>query len=205
MSTNYDERDGEDLAGKSVAAAAIRQNGVIYTGVHHHQIIHQIVTVTGIKPCTGEQGFIDDKGNFLTREQAAQLALKSGQLKQPRYPNDPNPQLFSEDLWNLPGMNDDPQANKVLIDAKELTELRRDKERLKQQTITVGYIADDLINDFEYLANELLPGLNYDLEVNTPFFHQLNISGQTKGQRLQSAIRAIRERKATRLQPEEKT
>ena len=44
---------------------------------------------------SGEQGFVDDKGNFLNRVQAGQEAVGSGQLEKLPRP----PRLFSEDLW----------------------------------------------------------------------------------------------------------
>jgi hypothetical protein len=44
---------------------------------------------------TGEQGFVDEHGNFLNRVKAGLEAMGSGQLEKLPRP----PRLFSEDLW----------------------------------------------------------------------------------------------------------
>lgn len=45
-----------------------------------------------------EEGFIDNLGNYLTREEAFELAKANGQLKMTRvYPE--NCALYSEDIW----------------------------------------------------------------------------------------------------------
>lgn len=60
----------------------------------HHDVIRQIGGIYG----PDVQGFLTDKGHFLTREQAFVHAQFHGQVK--RGPNDYNgDQLFSEDLW----------------------------------------------------------------------------------------------------------
>jgi len=83
-----------------ITAAAIKQNGCVYSGIpfkeRHHDVIRQIVSVTKIKPVTGEQGFLDDNGNFLDRKKAAIHALSCGQIKELKYNST---ELFSEDLW----------------------------------------------------------------------------------------------------------
>jgi hypothetical protein len=40
----------------------------------------------------GEQGFVTDSGEFVTREEAARIAFECGQIKEPKK------KLFSEDL-----------------------------------------------------------------------------------------------------------
>ncbi|MBV6304882.1 hypothetical protein KVP10_08280 [Candidimonas humi] len=59
----------------------------------HHDIIRSMGGIHG--PDT--QGFLDDQGNFLTREEALQVALDAGQVKDPA--NIRAGRLFSEDLW----------------------------------------------------------------------------------------------------------
>ena len=72
-----------------IIKAAIIKDGVIYTGKRHHNILF---AAKGALKC-GEQGFITDKGEFVNREKAAQIAYECGQI-----PN-PKSELFSEDLY----------------------------------------------------------------------------------------------------------
>lgn len=89
-----------------ITAAAIIQNGVLYSGIpfkdRHHNVIRIIVDTAHIKPVTGEQGFIDEKGWFYDREEAAKHAIECGQVETGKakirhifngY------ELYSEDLW----------------------------------------------------------------------------------------------------------
>jgi len=61
----------------------------------HHDLIHMLAGMGHATPITGEQGFIDDQAGFVTREEAAHIALAQGQVTQLHAP----PSLFSEDLW----------------------------------------------------------------------------------------------------------
>ena len=62
----------------------------------HHHIIRVMVDALEIEPpIRGRQGFLDNRGNFLSRKAAADLALKTGQCVKLDSP----PRLFSEDLW----------------------------------------------------------------------------------------------------------
>lgn len=63
-----------------IVASAIRLNGVVYTGHRHHNIIRYLAELGFSTPIGGEQGFIDDHGNFLSRNEAGDLALASGQI-----------------------------------------------------------------------------------------------------------------------------
>ncbi len=80
-----------------IVASAIRYNGIVYTGRRHHNIIYEMVTKYLIRKPTidNEQGFVDEKGNYLTRLEGAHLALTSGQIEKLSWP----PNLYSEDLW----------------------------------------------------------------------------------------------------------
>ena len=76
-------------------------NLVMYPPYHHGDILHEYFLMTG-KRLFGEQGFIDSKENFHSRESAAQLALEAGQVQVGRanVRHEFNGrQLFSEDLW----------------------------------------------------------------------------------------------------------
>jgi hypothetical protein len=62
----------------------------------HHHIIYKIAFETGDR-IEGEQGFLDDQGNYLNRVQALKHALECGQHKNP---DDIRAgRLFSEDVW----------------------------------------------------------------------------------------------------------
>lgn len=63
----------------------------------HHHVIKAMVESGYSKPIKGIQGFIDDQMNFLTREEAFELANKNGQYN--RTDNCNLYKLFSEDLW----------------------------------------------------------------------------------------------------------
>lgn len=63
-----------------IVASAIQLDGVTYTGLRHHQIIGYLADAGFPTPIAGEQGFIDNTGRFLSRKEAATLALKSGQV-----------------------------------------------------------------------------------------------------------------------------
>lgn len=88
-----------------IASAAILYKGVIHSMPRpnrHHNILwayspdeksgHITSTLT-----KGEQGFIDERGNFLNRKDAAEIAAFWEQLKTGRLIASPN--LFSEDMW----------------------------------------------------------------------------------------------------------
>lgn len=81
-----------------IKCAAIRKNGIVYTGRRHHNIINRDnypeLPFGYFK--NGEQGFVDDNGIFLTREEAAKHALECGQISKLKFSQT---QLFSEDLY----------------------------------------------------------------------------------------------------------
>jgi hypothetical protein len=79
-----------------ITAAAIRHDGKVYTGRRHCQIIRDIVASTSTKRVLGEQGFVLEDGRFVNREDAAFIALASGQIKELKFNTT---KLFSEDLW----------------------------------------------------------------------------------------------------------
>lgn len=84
-----------------VTHVAIRFRGVVYalpSPSRHHHVIRKIVDETGADTVDNdEQGFLDESGRFLSREQALTSARLHGQVKDL---NDIRAgQLFSEDLW----------------------------------------------------------------------------------------------------------
>jgi hypothetical protein len=64
----------------------------------HHHIIHQIYLETGETVDDMVQGFLDDGGNFLDREQAMTHAIACQQLL-PRPKMRIDEWLYSEDVW----------------------------------------------------------------------------------------------------------
>ena len=68
-----------------IVAAAIRQDGKIYTGKRHAEIIHKMAETLPI-PIKGEQGFIDDLGNFLDRHAAGEHAIACNQIGTMHWP-----------------------------------------------------------------------------------------------------------------------
>ncbi len=77
--------EGSDLQQRIVCAANRREGNIIVAGARHfddvmRSQIRQMVTVLP-KPWTGwEQGFIDNFGDFLTREEAWPIAEAAGQV-----------------------------------------------------------------------------------------------------------------------------
>jgi hypothetical protein len=59
----------------------------------HHHVIRHIAGTTDVDHVDGEQGFLDDAGNFLNRAAAAKHAFACGQIKGEKKG------LFSEDVW----------------------------------------------------------------------------------------------------------
>ncbi len=55
-------------------SAAIRFNNKIYTGKSHYSIMQEILKEfpTAKYPIPDDQGFVDDKGNYLRREHVAE-------------------------------------------------------------------------------------------------------------------------------------
>lgn len=83
-----------------VCAANRRKDGLIVCGARHYDpIMRAMMAATGGRDAwiSSEQGFIDAKGKFLTREEAHTLAKENGQIKY-RCGGDEDI-LFSENLY----------------------------------------------------------------------------------------------------------
>ena len=70
--------------------SAILKENLIYLGKRHSDIFS---TYNNINLRGGIQGFIDKRGFFYDRKEAATYAFKEGQIKEEKEI------LFSEDLW----------------------------------------------------------------------------------------------------------
>ena len=78
-----------------IRQAAILQDGIIWAGKSHDEIIHTICKQTGKFNPRSPQGFITESGRFVDRKEAAKIALECGQIKRLWYWKD---QLDSADL-----------------------------------------------------------------------------------------------------------
>lgn len=79
-----------------IVAAAIKREGVVFTGAHHHQIIRYMCKTLDIDAVVNApQGFVTSENRFVSRVEAAVIAFKAGQTKR-TYDG-----LCSEQLWNL--------------------------------------------------------------------------------------------------------
>jgi hypothetical protein len=70
--------------------------GIVFCGWRHSNCIHQKVAITGLRDSESgenEQGFLTNINRFVGREEAAQIAFDSGQIKQHTIT------LYSEDLY----------------------------------------------------------------------------------------------------------
>lgn len=78
-----------------IKEAAILQEGKVYTGRRHNEIIHELVNRFGYAPpIKGAQGFVTEDGRFLDRVEAGKEAIRCGQIDKLRRP----PKLYSEEL-----------------------------------------------------------------------------------------------------------
>lgn len=79
-----------------IKSAAILKNGQILIGRCHSDIIHQYYPTMGkFRSDRDIQGFVDENNRFLTREEAAKIALECKQIKKLKYSKT---ELYSEDL-----------------------------------------------------------------------------------------------------------
>lgn len=80
-----------------VCAANRYPDGTIVCGVRHFDMLmHNVLAKLEMEPGKEEQGFVDYKGQFLTREEARVIAFQNGQIEHVSiHPT----RLFSEDLY----------------------------------------------------------------------------------------------------------
>ncbi len=67
-----------------IKLAAIKlENGTVLTGLRHDRIFRKAKEdgLNRLEVIRGEQGFVDDKGNFLNRQDAAKHALECKQVE----------------------------------------------------------------------------------------------------------------------------
>ena len=92
--------ESETMTQKRIVCSAIRVNGRIICGVRHFDRIMQdtlaLIPVANNSDVV-EQGFVDQHGDFLTREEAHDIAAKAGQILH-RCGGDKG-KLYSENLY----------------------------------------------------------------------------------------------------------
>lgn len=82
-----------------VCAACISDKGVMVIGPRHwDMVMHELNKSVGINAHTAEQGFIDQRGVFLSREEAFEVATAAGQIRH-KSGNPNSKKLFSEDIY----------------------------------------------------------------------------------------------------------
>lgn len=79
-----------------VNAAIKYPDGEIVVSKRHYKIIALQAKLGKNSKDDCIQGFVDSKGNFLTREEAREIALDNGQLNKKH-----EGELYSEDLWPI--------------------------------------------------------------------------------------------------------
>lgn len=75
------------------------KQGVVMSGWRHLNCIYQMVAITGLRLAQVgeyEEGFLTNKNRFVTREEAAKIALSCNQINSLKYNKT---QLYSEDLY----------------------------------------------------------------------------------------------------------
>lgn len=89
-----------DRSQRRVVCAAIRDTlGRIITSARHYDpLMHELIPWVGGDWKLAEQGFIDQWGKFMTREEAFEVATAGGQILK-KTGNPDSKELFSEDLY----------------------------------------------------------------------------------------------------------
>ncbi len=83
-----------------IKTAAAKHKGIVYSVARpgrHDAVLAKVYAELNLSGgfCCDEQGFITNNGRFVSRLEAAKIALESGQIKYLKWP----PNLYSEDLW----------------------------------------------------------------------------------------------------------
>lgn len=82
-----------------VVCAANRYGDLIVCGARHFDMVMRAqIKAANIERSVPEQGFIDQWGVFMDREEALLVATAAGQINV-RRPKSPGNELFSEDLY----------------------------------------------------------------------------------------------------------
>lgn len=100
---DYWKESGIEKPQQVVVCAACKHGDKVICGARHWDGVMraQFAASHGkdAKPIGWDEGFIDQFGDYLTREEAVEIADKAGQLNQRREKGWPEHMLFSEDLY----------------------------------------------------------------------------------------------------------
>lgn len=81
-----------------IEAAAVRVGKNVYTGRRHGAAIHAAISAGEEAPITSKmQGFVLDTGEFVSRHEARNIAIRCGQIFHRKDRN--GKPLISEELW----------------------------------------------------------------------------------------------------------
>ncbi|WP_376704732.1 hypothetical protein RQ479_08285 [Mesorhizobium sp. ISC25] len=81
-----------------IVAVAIRHRGLVVTlpaPARHCDVLRPLYDLTKELVALRNQGFLTSNGRFVGRHEAAVVAVKAEQIRDPQWP----PELYSEDLW----------------------------------------------------------------------------------------------------------
>lgn len=88
--------DPEGTRPTKLVAAAILQDGRIWTGARHGNLIPQVIEDGGTRVTQDQQGFLTDDNRFVRRAAGMAIAIRYGQVVQGKTISR---DLTSEDLW----------------------------------------------------------------------------------------------------------
>lgn len=86
------------MSAVTIVAAACVKNGLTFTmppPARHHHILQNMPVGEQWTVFPEEQGFLTSEGKFVSRFQAAAIAIRARQILEPQWGRE----LFSEDLW----------------------------------------------------------------------------------------------------------
>jgi hypothetical protein len=96
---DYWEKNGIVKPQEIIVCAANRKGGVIFAGARHcDKVMHRQAKAAGTNLTVSEQGFINQFGEFRTREEALKIVLENGQPFNKKR-NGSTTELFSEGLY----------------------------------------------------------------------------------------------------------
>lgn len=97
---DYWEKNGIEKPQQIVVCAAIKVGDLIICGARHCDIrMREQAEAAGISLKAAPQGFIDQFGDFLTREEAMQIVKENGQPFNVERNGDGDTALYSEGLY----------------------------------------------------------------------------------------------------------
>lgn len=99
--SDYWKDNGIEKPQQIVVCAACKLDGVVVCGARHwDKVMRAQAGAIGVKiPFKGEEGFIDQFGDFLSRKEAMEIVKKNGQRFDIERNGERDDELFSEGLY----------------------------------------------------------------------------------------------------------